>query len=426
MRHIGKLPKGWRMAKLVDVAKIVMGQSPPGVTVSDWDGEPCCEDGLPFIQGNAEFGNDHPKPKKWCEKPLKVSENGDTLISVRAPVGETNRANCRIAIGRGLAAIRFTKANPDYGWHMVNHAKLEFLRVAQGSTFHAIGGNDVRGLVVVLPPLLQQRAIAAVLDAIDEAIERTEAVIGATERLRDALLHELLTRGVSGWHMQWREVPGLGTVPADWQIVRLEDVAEIQTGRAVNRKAARSGRHEVPYLSAVNVKDGYLEFGVLKTMRVSDSELERYRLWDGDVLFTEGGDADKLGRGTVWRGEINPCLHQNHVFAVRPHAGKLIPDFLAAYASSSAGKRYFMGAAKQTTNLASVNSTQLKRMMLPVPRLDEQERITEILASTQQANSALSADCECLRNLKTSAADSLLTGRVRVSKLAGTTFDCYS
>ena len=149
----GTLPEGWRMAKLGDLAEIVMGQSPPNRTVFDWDEDARYEHGLPFIQGNAEFASDHPKPKKWCNRPLKVAEHGDTLISVRAPVGETNRANCRMAIGRGLAAIRFSKAHPDYGWHMVNHAKPEFLRVAQGSTFHAIGRDDVNGLAVALPPL---------------------------------------------------------------------------------------------------------------------------------------------------------------------------------------------------------------------------------------------------------------------------------
>ena len=90
--------------------------------------------------------------------------------------------------------------------------------------------DATRSLPILLPPLSEQRAIAAVLDAIDEAIERTEAVISATERLRDALLHELLTRGVPGWHTEWRTVPGLGTIPADWQVVRLGDVAEVRRG----------------------------------------------------------------------------------------------------------------------------------------------------------------------------------------------------
>ena len=253
------------------------------------------------------------------------------------------------------------------------------------------------------------------LDSIDEAIERTEEVIDATERLRDALLHELLTRGVPGWHTEWKEVPGIGSIPADWEVVRLGDAAEVQTGRAVNRKATRNGNLQVPYLSVANVKDGHLDLSVVKTMLVSESEVKRYRLRDGDVLLTEGGDADKLGRGTVWRDEISPCLHQNHIFAVRPSHGVLHANFLASFVGSAQGKRFFLGAAKQTTNLASINSSQLKQMPIPLPDVREQTCVVNILSAldgyenrTQQLNVNL-------QQLKTSTAAALLTGQVRLS-----------
>ena len=229
MKSNTQLLGGWKVVPLANVAEIVMGQSPPGSTVSEWDGDSRVDTGLPFIQGNAEFGDMFPQPAKWCGRPVKIAEQGDTLISVRAPVGEVNRAGERTAIGRGLAAIRFTSADSHFGWHIVNHAKHEFARVTQGSTFQAIGGNELRALSVFLPPLAEQRAIAAVLDSIDEVIERTDAVIAATERLRDALLHELLTRGVPGWHSEWKEVSGIGTVPACWEVVRLGEILKTTT-----------------------------------------------------------------------------------------------------------------------------------------------------------------------------------------------------
>ena len=263
-------------------------------------------------------------------------------------------------------------------------------------------------------PSPEQRAIAEVLDSIDEAIEATEAVVAATERLRDALLHRLLTRGVPGWHSEWKDVRGLGTIPASWDVVRLGDVAEIQTGRAVSRKARYKTGVEIPYLSVANVKDGYLDLGVVKTMLVSEREVSRYKLRAGDVLFTEGGDADKLGRGTVWMSEISPCLHQNHVFAVRPRQGVLHAKFLASYAASTRGKRYFLNAAKQTTNLASMNSTQLKEMPVALPGLTEQSRIITVLTTIDEAIERGRTETEMLQSLKASAADALLTGRVRV------------
>ena len=301
-----------------------------------------------------------------------------------------------------------------YVHHALKHDEGVLYRRRSGSAQPHVYPKDIASSRMSLPPLPEQRAIAEVLDSIDKALEATEAVITATEQLRDALLHRLLTRGVPGWHSEWKEVRGLGTIPATWDVVRLGEVARIQTGRAVNRKASRETGVEMPYLSVANVKDGYLDLGVVKTMLVSEREVSRYKLRAGDVLFTEGGDADKLGRGTVWMGEISPCLHQNHVFAVRPRQGVLHAKFLASYAASTRGKRYFLNAAKQTTNLASMNSTQLKEMPVPLPGLTEQSRIITVLTTIDAAIERGRKETEILQSLKASAADALLTGRVRV------------
>ena len=247
-RNDRQVPPGWRVVRLGDVAEVVMGQSPPGETVIDWTVDFGDDDGLPFIQGNAEFGVKSPEPVKWCVRPLKVAYPDDVLISVRAPVGQTNRADGEICIGRGLTAIRFNQASKAFGWHIVNHSKGALERVTQGSTFQAIGGESLRSLPIALPPLSEQRAIAAVLDSIDGAIERTEAVITATERLRDSLLHDLLTRGVPGWHTEWKEVPGIGTMSADWEVVRLGDVAEVVTGGTPSRNVSDYFGGSVPWL----------------------------------------------------------------------------------------------------------------------------------------------------------------------------------
>ena len=184
------IPDGWQRVRLGDMADVVMGQSPPGELVVDWRDEAQDIDGLPFVQGNAEFGTKYPNPVKWCIQPFKVGIPGDVLISVRAPVGETNRVATPLGIGRGLAAVRFDKKSQQFGWHLFNHWKGALDRVTQGSTFAAIGGGELRSLSILLPPLPEQRAIAAVLDSIDDAIEGAEAVIAATEGLRNALLHE--------------------------------------------------------------------------------------------------------------------------------------------------------------------------------------------------------------------------------------------
>lgn len=408
------LPLGWDVWRLGELAEIVMGQAPPGSSVIEGI-RSTDEPGLPFVQGAAEFGAKHPMPKKWCLEPIKVCQRGDTLITVRAPVGEMNIADQALCIGRGLAAVRFIKIDQNFGRHQLTRRRSAFDRTSQGSTFLAINASDLLNLPLPTPDASEQRAIACVLDSIDGAIEKTEAVIEATERTRRGLLQELLSQGLPGRHKEWKEVRGVGTMPADWTALKLCDVAEVQTGRAVSKNRKFRDAVSVPYLSVANVKDGYLDLTTVKTMTVDRPEVERYQLRDGDVLFTEGGDADKLGRGTVWRAELDLCLHQNHVFAVRPDRKRLSPEFLAAYAASQHGKSYFQGSAKQTTNLASINSIQLKEMPLPMPPLDEQHRLIGVLA---QVDSATLWTRDALLQLiatKRATADKLLSGRVRVA-----------
>ena len=415
MRDLSELPDGWRIVRLEQIAeeRRVRANSAPHADVFSVTKHNGFVRSLEYFERQV-FSRDTSNYKVVRRGDLAYAtihlDEGSLGILRDADAGLISPMYTVIAVDR-------SQVEPDYLFSLMKLPQMvaRYGRIGEGSVHRrkSISFKRLGRLSFVIPSVEEQRRIMTVLDAINEAIERTEAEISATERLRDALLHDLLTRGVPGWHTRWRNVSGLGTIPADWQVARLESVAEIQTGRAVNRKATQNGSLEVPYLSVANVKDGYLDLGVLKTMRVSEPEIERYRLRDGDVLFTEGGDADKLGRGTVWHGEIEPCLHQNHVFAARPHEYRLIPEFLAAYAASSFGKRYFQGAAKQTTNLASVNSTQLRRMLLPLSTFEEQGRITEILAVAKQANVAESANRERLRALKVSAGDALLTGLMR-------------
>lgn len=178
--------------------------------------------------------------------------------------------------------------------------------------------------------------------------------------------------------------------PEGWDLVPLSKVATVKTGLAKG-KVVNGDTLELPYLRVANVQDGHLDLEVIKTITVSPKDVARFSLLPGDVLFTEGGDFDKLGRGTVWRGEIPTCLHQNHVFAVRPLPSRLLPEFLAALASSAHGRRYFQLSSKQSTNLASINSTQLKEFPVPLPSLDLQRKITEILRTWDEALKKLAA-----------------------------------
>lgn len=119
-------------------------------------------------------------------------------------------------------------------------------------------------------------------------------------------------------------------------------------------------------------KDGYLDLSEVKTIPVRDKEIEKYRLLQGDLLITEGGDPDKLGRAAIWNGEIEVCLHQNHIFKVRPDPEQLLPEYLRELAGSRCGKAYFLRIAKKTTGIATINRTQLGNFPLLIPSLEIQ------------------------------------------------------
>ena len=400
-----QVPDGWRMVRLGDVAEVVMGQSPPGDLVDDWDGTDLKVEGLPFIQGNAEFGPKYPSPLKWCAERFKVSVPGDVLISVRAPVGETNRTNTDIGIGRGLAAVRFSIESQAFGWHILNHSKIALARVAQGSTFLAINGDDLRKLPMPLPPLSEQRAIAAVLDGIDDAIEASESVGMATETLRDSLLHELLTRGVPGWHADWREARGVGTVPASWQVVRLGEVAEVNVSNWDPSDGASILYLDLTAVSAPGVLSPPRELSAADA-----PSRARRRVASGDILVST---VRPNLRGFARVHDAPRNLIASTGFAVVSANGKSDGSFLYHHVMTRRFSDYLTGASTGQAYPA-VRASDVSAFTLPLPPLLEQQAIAAMLDSVDGALENHRRETDALRSLKASSSAALLTGRVRV------------
>jgi type I restriction enzyme, S subunit len=172
--------------------------------------------------------------------------------------------------------------------------------------------------------------------------------------------------------------------PKGWQNKPLQQVAVIQTGIAKGSKKIKTPL-KLPYLRVANVQDGYLDLEEIKEIDIDLKDVERFSLKYGDVLLTEGGDFDKLGRGTIWKEQIKLCLHQNHIFVVRPNPLLVLPDFLSYLTGSKYGKIYFQSCSKQSTNLASINSTQLKQFPVIFPSIEKQRKIVLLISTWQLA-----------------------------------------
>jgi type I restriction enzyme S subunit len=189
----------------------------------------------------------------------------------------------------------------------------------------------------------------------------------------------------------------LPSLPQGWCWTTLATIAKIDGGitKDQNRKRIGSMR-EVPYLRVANVQRGYLDLAEIKTIVAGIDEIEALRLLKGDILFTEGGDRDKLGRGWVWNNEIEDCIHQNHIFRARPHLQLVDPKFVSLHGNFF-GQKWFSQTGKQTTNLASINKGVLSRFPVPLPPLIEQRRI---VAKIEELFSDLDAGVAALQRAK--------------------------
>lgn len=167
------------------------------------------------------------------------------------------------------------------------------------------------------------------------------------------------------------------TNPKGWAEQRLGDIAAVVSGVTKGRKFGDKKTVEVPYLRVANVQAGHINLTVVKTIEVLPQDVQQLALQHGDVVLTEGGDFDKLGRGALWEHDIPNCIHQNHVFRVRLNNDIALPEFFVTYLQAGKAREYFLRSAKRTTNLASINMTQLRDLPVVLPALSRQQAFAE-------------------------------------------------
>lgn len=284
-----------------------------------------------------------------------------------------------VAINQDLKALVCSKAiHPEFLARMIKASEPIVLSWVRATTADNFPIDNLKNLEIPLPPLKEQRRIAKILNQAEELRRlRRESI----DRLNDAghsIFYEMFG-DVASNELGWEENGTLG------------DVADIVSGITKGRKVNGKSTREVPYLAVVNVQDRELRLEPLKTIEATEEEISRYRLKENDLLLTEGGDPDKLGRGTLWRGELAECIHQNHVFRVRLMSDSLDPIFLNWLVCSRRGKSYFLKSAKQTTGIASINMTQLRNFPMIIPPLGLQRDFALRISQVEQSIESLEA-----------------------------------
>jgi type I restriction enzyme, S subunit len=353
------------LVELQDICRFISGGTPSTKVPEYFAGT------IPWITGADMSGNVITEARQYITEEAiqhsatNIVPKGNILLVTRTGVGKVAIAGVDICISQDFTGLELDKTKVDewYLFYFLLSQQEALTSQQRGATIQGITRDVVETLRIPLPPLTEQKRIASLLARAD----RLRQLRRTAHDLGDALLQSVF-------------LEMFGKVRGKTKEVLLGEVADIASG--VTKGQNYNGRKtvEVPYLRVANVQDGYLDLSVIKTIQALPSEIEELRLKPGDVVMTEGGDFDKLGRGAIWRGEIENCIHQNHIFRVRLDASKVTPEFFENYLLSPKAKDYFLMASKQTTNLASINMTQLKQLPVPLYPLSLQEEFAGVVA----------------------------------------------
>lgn len=314
--------------------------------------------------------------------------------------------------------------NPEYVFRLLESYDALKVFYGMGSGLRQnIDFWDFKRLPVSLPPRDEQDRIVAFLDQktaeIDAAIVKKERLIELLNEQRSTQVNRAVTLGMDqSVSLRKSESEWIESLPDHWEIVPLKHISTVQSGVTLGKNYASSKTTKsFPYLRVANVQDGYIDLSTVTEIVLPVREAKNYLLRTGDILVTEGGDIDKLGRGNCWDGQIEECLHQNHVFAVRI-LKRVRPEFVALITGVSYARRYFTTTANKTTNLASTNKTKLGNLPVLVPPLPEQDAILDfcngVKAQYEALISSVSSEISALKEMKSSLVADAVTGRIKV------------
>lgn len=421
---LGEIPEHWEVRRIKSLSRVKRGASPRPID----DPRYFADDGeFSWVRIADVSASNH----FLMETTQKLSKLGASLsvkiypnqifISIAGTVGKPIISKIKCCIHDGFVYFPDLVNNQEFLFRVFETGQ-PYLGLGKHGTQLNLNTETIANIRIPYPPPQEQTRIADFLDRktaqIDSAIAQKERLIALLRERRQILIHNAVTRGLNpDVPMKDSGVEWIGDIPAHWEVKRLKYVANIQSGLTLGKSYHEKNLVQVPYLRVANVQDGFFNLDDITEINIPKYLVPQYLLKQNDILVTEGGDIDKLGRGTVWDGEISPCLHQNHIFAVRCEP-IILPQFLAFLLGCNYGKRYFTTTAKKTTNLASTNKTKLDNFPVLLTSMGEQEAISEYIKSanikTENAINQQQAQIEKLKEYKATLINSAVTGKIQV------------
>ena len=325
------------------------------------------------------YSGDYPEEYVLTLGDLLIGMDGEFNIARWKSDGALlNQRVCKLTAKKGT--------NEEYLRFAMSKALKKIEQKTAFVTVKHLSAKELNKLQLYVPDLSEQNKIAEILSRLEVIIDVRRQELEKLDELIKSRFIEMFGDMFLNT-MRWNEQP-------------LESMADIVSGITKGRKLKAQSMIKVPYMAVSNVKDGYIDWTTVKTIEATEQEIEQYRLLPDDVLMTEGGDPDKLGRGAIIKEPLENCIHQNHIFRVRLNESVILPGFFAEYLKHQKSKRYFIGCAKQTTGIASINMRQLKALPVLLPLLALQKQFSAFVAQTDKSKLAIQKSFEKLAILK--------------------------
>jgi type I restriction enzyme S subunit len=354
-----ELPAGWEWKRLGEAADINMGQSPSGTSYNE-NGE-----GTPFLQGNAEFGDTFPEHKKFTTEPSKIASKGSVLISVRAPVGDTNIADLNYCIGRGLASISLKDGDNKFLLYLLRSMKPMIEAKGTGSTFKAISRSIINKIEIPIPPLPVQHQIVAILEQVEAVKRRRQKADALTGALLQSVFRELFGDPV-------RNEKG-------WEKAKISDITVFhKQGLYTDVNYADDGIRLIRITDIT--EDGHLNYSTMPFLSINDKLAEQFKVEQGDFLFARSGVS--IGRCAIVESNI-PCVFGSFIIKFQFNPKKIDNKFflylMRMPINQNQLKKFTHGSANP-----NVNADNIKNLEIFVPPLALQQQFARVVQDVER------------------------------------------
>lgn len=398
-------PTNWKMVRLDEIADIIGGSTPSRNIKKYWNGDIpwVVPSELTRLSGRYLYSTNETITQDGLKSSgLKMIPPNSVLLTTRATIGEAAINRIAVATNQGFQNL-IPKCGTDPVWlyYYILHIQQELARRASGSTFREVSRKDIRSLRILQPPFTEQKKIAKILESIDEVIERTEDVIIQTKQLQDSLLYELLAWGLPGHHTDWKEVPGIGNIPVDWQVVPLGQYALVGTGGTPSRSRTEYWHGSIPWMVSGDINQIRVSS---VTNYITDEGLNNSNAKifpAGTIMVAMNGQGTTRGKTaqlaidtscnqSLAAIQTNNNLHNNYLFyLLRFYYNKL---------------RRLTGDGRTGLNLNII-----RNILIPLPSLLEQQKIADMLYTVDIYLQNLRNILEIINAIKVSTSENIFS-----------------